>query len=200
MCLDCLFETFSIFLFIFMGVALYQDDYLNFLQCTIYLALYPLLKRTAVALLLLLLQAAPFCSCSAAYCCCCCCFAAAAAVGLLPSCSFCCRLHKLLCSCCRSWAGQYSALAQAQTRNRTIGTSQPTAVPARQDLFHQAPPGQDSVAASLSIVWMLIRSLNEDLWQSGRIHPNCPCPQIAVLQPPLQGPTYIWQFDKRPKL
>ncbi len=45
-------------------------------------------------------------------------------------------------------------------------------------------PSQDSVAASLSIVQTLIRSSDEDLWQTGRIHPDCPCPPIAVLQPP----------------
>ena len=43
--------------------------------------------------------------------------------------------------------------------------------------------GQDSVAASLSIVRMLIRSSDKDLWQTGRTHPDCPCPPIAVLQP-----------------
>ena len=35
-----------------------------------------------------------------------------------------------------------SALARARTHDRTIGTSQPTTVPARQDLFNQAQPGQ----------------------------------------------------------
>ena len=48
-------------------------------------------------------------------------------------------------------------------------------------------PSQDSVAASLSIVQTLIRSSDEDLWQTGRIHPDCPCPPIAVLQPPATG-------------
>ena len=66
----------------------------------------------------------------------------------------------------------------AWTCDRTIGTSQPTTVPARQDMFNQARPGQDSVAASLSIVWALIHSSDEDLY----IHPDCPCPPLAVLR------------------
>ena len=70
-----------------------------------------------------------------------------------------------------------SALALARTCDHTIDTSQPTTVHARQDLFNQARPGQDSVAASLSIVWTLIPSSDEDLQKTGRI-------PIAVLQPP----------------
>ena len=54
-------------------------------------------------------------------------------------------------------------------------------------------PCQDRVEASLSIVQTLISSSEEDLRQTGRIHPNSPCPPIAVLQPLLQGPTsYNW--------
>ena len=45
-------------------------------------------------------------------------------------------------------------------------------------------PTQDRVAASLSIVQTLICSSDEDLWQTGRIHPDFPCPPISVLQPP----------------
>ena len=45
-------------------------------------------------------------------------------------------------------------------------------------------PSQDSVAASLSLVRMLIRSLDKVLRQTGHIHPDCPGPPIAVLQPP----------------
>ena len=37
-------------------------------------------------------------------------------------------------------------------------------------------PSQDSKAASLSLVQMLIRSSNEDLLQTGRIHPDCQSP------------------------
>ena len=48
-------------------------------------------------------------------------------------------------------------------------------------------PGQDSVAASLSLVQTIIRSSDKDLQQTGCIHPDCPCPPIAVLQPPLQS-------------
>ena len=48
-------------------------------------------------------------------------------------------------------------------------------------------PSQDSVAASLNIVWVLISSLDKDLQQTGRIHPDCHCPPIAVLQPPATG-------------
>ena len=57
-------------------------------------------------------------------------------------------------------------------------------------------PSQDSVAASLSIVQTLIRSSDEDLWQTGRIHPDCPCPPIAVLQPPATGAdlTYLLNY------
>ena len=47
-----------------------------------------------------------------------------------------------------------------------------------------ARPGQSSVAASLSFVRTLIRSSDKDLWQTGCIHLDCPCPPIAVLQPP----------------
>ncbi len=79
-----------------------------------------------------------------------------------------------------------SALALARTRDHTIDASQPTTVHARQDLFNQARPGQDSVAASLSIVRTLIRSSDEDLQQTGRI-------PIAVLQPP---PTFILNNHK----
>ena len=43
---------------------------------------------------------------------------------------------------------------------------------------------QASVAASLSIVMTLIRSSDEDLRQTGHIHPDCPCAPIAVLQNP----------------
>ena len=124
-------------------------------------------------------------------CCCCCCSG-------LPSCySFCCRLHQLLrCKscpqllhcCCGSRVGQQSVLCkchcaftQARTRNNTIGTSQPTTVPARQDLFNQAWRRQDSVAASFSLVQTLIRSSDEDLRQTSSIHPDCPCPPIAFL-------------------
>ena len=52
-------------------------------------------------------------------------------------------------------------------------------------------PTQDSIAASLSIVWTVIRSSDEVLWQTGCIHPDCPCTPIAVLQPPLQGPIIL---------
>ena len=41
--------------------------------------------------------------------------------------------------------------------------------------------GQDSVAASLSIVWNLIRSSDKNLRQTGRIHPDCPCPLLLGL-------------------
>ena len=42
-------------------------------------------------------------------------------------------------------------------------------------------------AASLSIVWALIRSSDKDLRQTGCIHPDCPCHPIAVLQPPISS-------------
>ena len=74
-----------------------------------------------------------------------------------------------------------SAISQARTCNHTIGTYQPTTVPARQDLINQARPGQDSVASSWSIVQTLIHSSDEDLQQTGRIYSDCPCPPIAVL-------------------
>ena len=45
-------------------------------------------------------------------------------------------------------------------------------------------PCQDSMAASLSLVRNLICSLDQDRRQTCRIHPDCPCPPIAVLQPP----------------
>ena len=48
-------------------------------------------------------------------------------------------------------------------------------------------PGQDSVAASLSLVRTQICSLDKDLWQTGCIHPDCPWPPIAALQPPATG-------------
>ena len=48
------------------------------------------------------------------------------------------------------------------------------------------------MAASLSIVRTLIRSSDEDLWQTGHIHPDCPCPPIAVLQPPATGADFFF--------
>ena len=129
----------------------------------------------------LLLRAAPLCSCSAAAFCCGC-SAAVAAVGCqaaTPSVAGC-----TSCSAAAAYPGQdnslqhHSALARARTRPRHW--HQPTnncpCLPARQDLSNQARPGQDSVAASFSIVRMLIHSSDEDLRQIGHIHPDCPCP------------------------
>ena len=108
------------------------------------------------------------------YCCCCSAAAAAAAIAAAAATSDPGQDNSLY---------PHSALARAWTCNHTIGTSQPTTAPARQDLFNQAY-SLDSVAASLSLVQMLIRSSDKDLRQTGRMHPDCPCPPIAVLQPP----------------
>ena len=54
--------------------------------------------------------------------------------------------------------------------------------PAKQGLFPGSKPSQDSLAASLSIVRTLVHSSDEDPRQTGRIHPDCPCPPIAGLQ------------------
>ena len=129
----------------------------------------------------------PFVRCCCC-CCCCCCSAAAlsaaidsAAVGCQAA-SFLLGLHQLLrycckCCCCRSRAGQQS-LAQicprtARTHDCTIDTSQPTTVPTVLGRTCLTRPGHDSVAASLRIVWTLICSSDEDLRQTGRIHPDC---------------------------
>ena len=47
----------------------------------------------------------------------------------------------------------------------------------RQDLFHQAQPGHRGS----------IPEHSAGLRQTGCIHPNCPCPPVAVLQPPASG-------------
>ena len=140
----------------------------------IYSVQYVALLSAAVELLLLLLQAAPLCSCSPAYCCCYSaaatavaaaaadaevgCLAAApsaagctscSAASAAPSCSAA-AATAAACSAAAVDPGEdnsmlcISAISQARTCNHTIGTYQPTTVPARQDLINQARPGQDS--------------------------------------------------------
>ena len=104
--------------------------------------------------------------------CCCCCSAAAAAAAVpatIPAADPG-QDNSLLC---------HFALAWARTRDWTIGTSQPTTLPSlgRTCLTR---PSQDSVAASLSLVWALICSSDEDLLQTGRIHPDCQSPATGA--------------------
>ena len=150
----------------------------------------------------------PFCSCSAAYCCCSATIAAiatiaAAAVGSQAA-PFSCGLHQLLCCQGLLLADpillQLLLLMLILMLGRTIVcvtvlpsprlelTTTPLAL-ANQQLSVLGRtcftrPTQDRVAASLSIVRTLICSSDEDLWQTGRIHPDFPCPPISVLQPP----------------
>ena len=122
-----------------------------------------------VALFPLLLQAAPLSNCSAATYCFCCSAAAAAAALLLqwaakllllfaagcsscsaaraaPSCSAATAAAAAAAVAAAADTGQdnslycCTALARARTHDRTIGTSQPTTVPARQSFFNQAFP------------------------------------------------------------
>ena len=159
-------------------------------------------------LLSLLLRAAPFCSCSTAYCCCCSdvAIAVAAAVGQHAG-PYCCGLHQLQA------APSCSAVLQLlllQNLGRTIVCSTVPPSPglklattplalANQQLSLLGcstcltRPGQDSVAASLSIVRTIIRSLDQDLQQTGRIHPDCPCPPIVVVTLTVQPKLYCFR-------
>ena len=116
------------------------------LQCTtVYVALCPLLWTVELLLLLLLLlQAAPLCNCSSALYCCCC-------SGLQSCCSFCCRLLllqglplaapllllQILVRTIVFSAVLLSPRIELVSSDHTIGTSQPTTDPARQDLFNR---------------------------------------------------------------
>ena len=105
------------------------------------------------------------CCCSCCYCCCCsglssCSFLLPAALAApLPRAAPSCSAAAATAAAAAAEPGQdnslkrWSALAQARTLN---SASQPTYIPARQDLFNQA---------------------------HRRIHPDCPCPPIAVSQP-----------------
>ena len=155
----------------FLGVALYLGQLFFNLQCT------TLYKIQYLALL------------SATVCCCfCCCpllgswFNAAVAALLL------------LLLCC-SAAAAVLLLLLPLILGRTIVCS--AVLPSAGLKLATAPlvlgrtsltrPIQDSVAASLSLVWGLIRSLDEDLRQTSRIHiPIVLVHQLQCYSPPLQ--------------
>ena len=140
---------------------------------------------------------------AAAHCCC----------RGLPNWSFCCKLHKLLpCSAARgapscstaataaAESGQDNSLYALPLPRLELETT-PLAL-ANQQLSLLGKtwltrPGQDSVAASLSRVRTLIHSSDEDLQQTGHIHPDCPCPPIAVLQPPATFSKTFWPKSKK---
>ena len=142
-----------------------------------------------------------FCSCSAAHCCSaaiaaaavgsqatpfCCglhyssCFAAKGCYQLLKCCSNCC-----CCCCCRTLGRTIVCIAVLPSPGHELTTALFALASQQLSLLGRTcftRPTEDSVAASLSIVGILICSSDKDLWQTGRIHPYCPCPPIAVLQ------------------
>ena len=165
-----------LFCFVFLSLPLIRATIYFILQCTVFGPL-----SAAVELLKLLLWAAPY-SCSAAYCCyccyyhcCCCCHslllllqwaaqlllrlraALAAPLQGLPL-----AAPLLLLQILSRTIQSVAPFCRAQTRDRTIGTSQPTTVLARQDLFNQAQPAD-------------------------RIHPDCPCPPLQCYSPRYRG-------------
>ena len=158
----------------------------------------------------------PFVRCCCC-CCCCCCFRlplifSCSAVALLLLLLCCCCSELLGCSqllhykgcpqllCCCNCCCCCCCLLRIMSRTivcpRPGSNSRPHhwLALANQQLslldwacLTRPRPCQDSMAASLSIVQTLIRSSDEDHQLTGRIHPDCPCPPIAVLQPPVAG-------------
>ena len=151
----------------------------------------------------------PFVRCCCCCCCCrlpnncSCCFIAAAALlliavscqaaltALLPGCSqlLCCC--NCCCCCLLRMLGRTIVCRVVLPLPRLELATAPLALINQQlSLLGRTcltRPRQDNVAASLSFLRTLICSLDKDRCQTGRIHLDCPCPPIPVLQPPTTG-------------